>query len=132
MSGLIDNPQLTFDDLSSMETHKEEFGKDKTLPKTPKVIGKSKAEEWVKSLKEKQRAERKTQGQVTLTGGASTAHRLTEFEIDPEKIALAESLGEKAFKNGIIAPAHDKEFLKIIEGSKVGEAKPYLEAWNKG
>lgn len=132
MSGLIDNPQLTFDDLSSVETHQEEFGKDKTLPRTPKVIGKSKAEEWVRSLKEKQRAERKTQGQVTLTGGASTAHRLAEFEIYPEKITLAESLGEKAFKNGIIAPAHDKEFLKIIEGSKVGETKPYLEAWNKG
>lgn len=45
----------------------------------------------------------------------------------------AYNFGVEAFNRGErCVPAHDKEFLKILEGLKVGEGIPLLKAWNKG
>lgn len=54
-----------------------------------------------------------------------------------EKIKQAKGLGAKAFWDGKkCVPAHDQEFMKLLEGMKVGEgasdiAQSWLDGWHR-
>lgn len=51
---------------------------------------------------------------------------------DDAKLARARELGRAGFEKGIKAPAQDPELTELLEGNKVGEGIPVLDAWNKG
>lgn len=48
----------------------------------------------------------------------------------------AYALGKKAFANGIKAPVHDKEFIRLLNifshGKPVGTSIPLLQQWQRG
>ena len=50
-----------------------------------------------------------------------------------EKVEKARELGRLAFERGAKSiPALDPELLKLLEGNKLGEGLPILEAWTNG
>jgi hypothetical protein len=49
------------------------------------------------------------------------------------KIKKAYKLGKQAFREGrVCVPCYDARLMKLLQGNKVGEGIPVIEAWSKG